>query len=86
MINWHNPKTLGDALKRLGLTYQDFADAAGISRSSVIRLIHGTNKPNWATQQKVERALAKAEQGACKCAPRKVGQKGYTGSDKVSAT
>lgn len=83
MIDWHNPKTLGAALKRFGMTYPDFAAVAGISRSSVIRLVHGKNKPNWATQQKVERALAQAEKTACKCAPRKAAQKGYPQSHKA---
>ncbi|WP_066528339.1 helix-turn-helix domain-containing protein [Sphingobium sp. EP60837] len=84
MIDWHNPKTLGAALKRFGMTYPDFAAVAGISRSSVIRLVHGKNKPNWATQQKVERALAQAEKSACNCVGRKGAKKGYAGSDKAA--
>ena len=77
MIDWHKPKSLQDAISRCGLTYDSFAAAAGISRSTVIRLIHDRNGPNWATQQKIEKALIRLEQAGAKCDPCKGAQKGY---------
>lgn len=71
------------ALKRLGQRYDDFAVEANLSRSSVIRLANGKNKPNWATQRKVEEALIRLEQAGAKCGTCKVAKKSYAEGDRA---
>lgn len=85
MIDWNNPTSLKVALKRLGQRYDDFAVESNLSRSSVIRLANGKNKPNWATQRKVEDALIRLEQAASNCSDCKVAKKSYVAGHKSQA-
>lgn len=57
MIDWHHPLTLRIAIKNAGLTIEKFSHLSGVSRTQMLRLLAGTNKPTWGTQSKIEGAL-----------------------------
>ena len=59
MINWHDPDTLRRAISQTDLTIGEFAKKSGVSRVQLFRLLGGKNKPQWGTQDKIEKALVR---------------------------
>ena len=67
MINWHDPDTLRRAISQTDLTIGEFAKKSGVSRVQLFRLLGGKNKPQWGTQNKIEKALVRLlERGGIK--------------------
>jgi transcriptional regulator with XRE-family HTH domain len=69
------PTWIPEQLKRVGLTKEQLAHRAGISRTSVYRYIYDTDRPNSATMMRICCVLKiPAEEGFRQYTPKKNGR------------